>query len=114
MILMDIYFKYKKLQKICNSAQESNKEWGPELAKKIRQRLLELQAAECLADISHLPPPRLHELEGVMKNKFAVDLRHPYRLIFEPAHDPIPLRSDGGIDRSQVTAILILGVHDYH
>ncbi|KJS10716.1 MAG: hypothetical protein VR67_17755 [Peptococcaceae bacterium BRH_c8a] len=111
---MDIYFKYKKLQKACNNERESVKEWGHEIAKKVRQRLSELRAAVCLSDISHLPPPRLHELSGNRQGQYAVDLLHPYRLIFIPAHKPIPIKSDGGIDVSEVTAILIIEVEDYH
>ncbi|WP_104372708.1 type II toxin-antitoxin system RelE/ParE family toxin [Desulfocucumis palustris] len=111
---MDIYFSCAKLQKACNLEQESIKKWGPEIAKKVRQRLSELKAADSLSDISHLPPPRLHELTGERKGRFAVDLQQPFRLVFEPAHDPIPLNGSGGIDRSKITAILINGVEDYH
>ena len=45
---------------------------------------------------------------------FAIDLVHPFRLVFEPNHDPLPRRKDGGIDLEQVTAIKILEVVDYH
>ena len=43
-----------------------------------------------------------------------MDLAHPFRLIFVPNHDPIPLRDDGGIDRDRITAITITEVVDYH
>lgn len=43
-----------------------------------------------------------------------MDLDHPYRLIFEPAHDPLPQKDDGGLDWFQVTAITIVGVEDTH
>ena len=45
--------------------------------------------------------------------QFSVDLDHPYRLIFEP-EEPIPRKDDGGIDWSQVTTVVILGVEDTH
>ena len=48
------------------------------------------------------------------KSQLSVDLDHPYRLIFTPAHDPVPRLEDGGLDWSQVTAITILGVEDTH
>lgn len=110
---MDIYFKERRLQKACNSQQESIKTCGPEIAQKLRQRLAELYAADCLSDISFLPSPRLHELSGNWEGCFAVDLKHPFRLVFKPL-DPVPLNSDGGIDRDQVTSILIIEVEDYH
>lgn len=111
---MDIYYKYKKLQKACNSKEESIKTWGSATAKKVQQRLAEFRAANNLSEISHLPPPRLHELENNRKGQFAVDLQQPFRLLFESAHDPVPLSDSGGIDLCQVTAVLIIKVEDYH
>ena len=75
---------------------------------------MELRAADTLADISTLPPARCHQLSGDRAGQFAVDVRHPFRLIFEPAHDPVPRKEDGGIDLTRVTAIRILEVTDYH
>lgn len=112
---MDIVFATRKLQKICNSDKKLRRKYGERQAKRIQQRLYELHAAETLADISHLPPPRCHALVGDRAGQFAVDVVYPFRLIFEPAHDPIPCSEDGSIDRSQVTAIRILEVNeDYH
>ena len=111
---MNIVFKTKKLQKICNNDKQLQKEFGQEQAKKIRLRLDDLMAAECLQDISPFPPPRRHELVGNMKGKFSVDVKHPYRLIFEPAIQPPPLKDDRGIDLEQITVIRILGVEDTH
>ena len=90
------------------------KEHGVIRAKKLGQRLMELRAADCLADISRLPPPRCHELTGNRSGHFSVDLDHPYRLIFLPDHDPVPLTDDGGVDLRLVTSILILGIEDTH
>jgi proteic killer suppression protein len=75
---------------------------------------MELRAADTLADISMLPPARCHGLSGDRAGQFAVDVQHPFRLIFEPAHDPVPRKKDGGIDHARVTAIRILEVTDYH
>lgn len=43
-----------------------------------------------------------------------MDLDGPYRLIFEPADDPVPTKDDGGLDWSRVTTIRALGVEDTH
>ena len=43
-----------------------------------------------------------------------MDVQHPYRMILEPADDPIPTREDGSIDLERVTSIRILEVKDYH
>ena len=52
--------------------------------------------------------------EQKSSGQFAVDLKHPYRLIFKPDHNPLPRKDDGGLDLTQITAIKILGVEDYH
>ena len=84
------------------------------MAEKLMQRLFELKAADTLEDVSRLPPPRCHELGEDRKGQLAVDLVHPHRLIFSPDHDPIPEKEDGGLDWSQVTAIVIEEIVDYH
>ena len=80
----------------------------------IRRRLDELKAATTLDDINRLPGPRCHELKGNRAGQLSVDLDHPYRLIFKPANDPLPEKSDGGLDWNQITAIEITGIEDTH
>jgi proteic killer suppression protein len=111
---MDIRFNSTKLQKICSSESRMKAELGQATAGKLRQRLMELSAAATLAQISRLPPARCHEHTGDNKGKLTVDLVHPYRLVFRPNHDPVPLKPDGGLDWEQVTSILILGIEDPH
>jgi proteic killer suppression protein len=90
------------------------KKLGKECAAKLSQRLMELQAAESLSVISHLPPARCHELAGKEAGVFSVDLKHPLRLLFVPADQPIPKREDGSIDRDQVKEIEIIAIKDTH
>lgn len=75
---------------------------------------MELSAADSLADISRMPPARRHELVGDRKGVFSVDLEHPFRLLFIPANDPMPLNSQGGINLSEVTEVEIIGIEDTH
>jgi len=110
---MRISFQSRKLQKATASMGAMQKAYG-EMAVKLAQRLAELGAAASLAEMSHLPPARCHALAGDRKGQFSVDLVHPYRLIFEPDHDPVPLLPDGGIDRTAVTDIVIIEVVDTH
>jgi len=109
-----INFKTQKLEKIFNSAKKLNKKYGERIGKLIQRRMAVLRAAPTLKEVSHRRPERRHELEGNRKGAFAVDLDHPYRLIFKPNHNPLPLKNDGGVDLSKVTSITILGVEDYH
>ena len=78
------------------------------------QRMSELHAAIALSDISHLPPARLHEHSGTGKGKFSVDLEHPYRLLFIPDNEPIPVKNDGGLDKTNINKIKIVGIEDPH
>lgn len=111
---MNLTFKSKKLEKLCSSAELLIAEFGKACARKIARRLLVLEAAECLADVPHTPPDRRHELSGRRKGQFAVDARHPFRIIILPNHNPVPLKEDGGIDLTRVTSVKILEIEDYH
>ena len=84
------------------------------MARKLQQRLMELKAASCLADISRVPPPRCHQLSGDRDGLLSVDLEHPYRLLFIPANDPISFTQDGGLDWARVTEIEIVEIGDTH
>ncbi len=110
---MDIYILTRKLQKECSHAKDMEKTYGTALARKLRQRLMEIKAADTLEDISHLPPARCHELTG-RNGVYSVDLQHPYRLLFIPSSEPVPLRADGGVDRSGVTEIEVIAIEDTH
>ncbi len=111
---MIIYFRTKKLQKICNSKSYSTRICGPKMASKLQQRLFELKAATCLDDISRKPPPRCHQLSGDREGQLSVDLEHPRRLYFIPANDPIPETKDGGLDWRNVTEIEITEIFNPH
>ena len=111
---MHISFEDRKFQALCNNQRKLKKKHGDKRAKKITLRLATLAAAETLQDMRHAPG-RCHELTGDRVGQFALDLDHPYRLIFIPDHDPIPTKEDDdGIDWSAITAITILEVTDYH
>ena len=111
---MEILFKSRKMQKRMSSEAELIREYGKENAKVIMRRMVVLHAAACLADVPQRPPDRCHPLSGKRKGQYAVDTKHPYRIIIEPANNPIPLLEDGSTDTRSVTSIRILEVKDYH
>ena len=111
---MEIRIASRKLQKILNSQDRMKREYGADMAKAIMMRMAVLQGAPTLAAVPVSKPERCHRLQGDRKDRFAVDLRHPFRLLFEPDHNPLPLGQDGGIDKSRVTVISILDILDYH
>lgn len=110
---MVIVFKTARLQKECCDRKTGRKVHGPDRAKRVGKRLDDLRAAATLEVMRSLPG-RCHELTGDRAGQLAIDLDHPYRLIFEPADNPVPRKDDGGLDWSKVTSIRILEICDYH
>lgn len=51
---------------------------------KLTQRVAELAAATSLWDIKLIIAARLHPLEGLRKEQYAVDLVDPFKLAFRP------------------------------
>ena len=109
---MRIYFEDEKFEEVCRNQRQLVKKHGTVRTRKLRLHLDNLRIAETLADMRQLPG-RCHELTANRAGKFALDLDHPYRLIFQP-YPPPPLKEDGGIDWSRVTEIVILAIEDYH
>ena len=82
-------------------------------AKLIRRRLDDLRAAQTL-EIMRKLTGRCHELKGDRSGQLSIDLDGPYRLLFRPAHNPYPVKQDGGLDWTRVTAIILVGVVNTH
>ena len=95
---LEVLFSDKKLQKICSDEKLLQREYGQ----------------NALSQISPLPPPRRHQLKGDRKGQYAVDVKHPFRIVFVPANDPVPLKEDGGVDLEKVTIVEIVWIGDYH
>jgi len=110
---MEIKYGTKKLEKVLNSEALIRREYGDQNGRKIMRRLALLAAAPNLDAVPKTPPPRCHQLVVDRDETFAVDIEHPYRLLFRPM-EPIPRLSDGGIDVAAVTVIIIDGIKDYH
>jgi len=111
---MKIYFKTKKLEKVCSKKKDSVKAFGDKNSRRLLQRMMELKAADTLNDISNLPPARCHELSGNRKRQFSVDINRNYRLLFISAHNQTPEKDGGGLDKSRITEIEIIEVEDIH
>ena len=111
---MEIVFRTRKLAKTFNSLNMLQRAYGDRMARTIAMRIALLNAARTLSMVPFRPPVRRHQLRGDRDEQYAVDLVHPYRLVFEPAHEPLPRRDDSGVDTDRVTAIRIVEVIDYH
>jgi proteic killer suppression protein len=113
---MDITFNSKKLAKQLNDDKAMVKAYGAVSARKLQKILTQFHAAPNLGNFAppYSPPHRCHELTGNRKGQLSVDVEHPYRLVFEPADEPLPMREEGGLDWGKVTRIKIKKVEDTH
>jgi proteic killer suppression protein len=108
-IILNISFKTKKLEKVCSSEAKLNREYGI-LSRTIMSRLSFLKSAPNLEDVPHHPPHRRHKLKGEYQGMFAVDIKHPKRLIFQPVN----IHPDDEISLKEVVSIEIIAITDYH
>jgi proteic killer suppression protein len=106
-----IVYDNKDLEKLCLTDRLQKKQLGQAGARKLRARLADLMAAARVSDLIAGHP---HPLTGDRAGQSSLRLDGGRRLVFEPEHDPFPLRDDGSLDWSQVTAVRILFIGDYH
>ncbi len=111
---MIISFKKKQDRKTFSSEKALIKAFGQEQARKITQRLAEIQAADNLDVLRTLPQARAHELSGNRKGQISLDVKHPYRFIILPDHEDCPRKEDGGLNWKKITKVKILGIEDTH
>lgn len=98
----------------CQDRKSAVKEWGSEQGKLVLRRIDDILDAATLAELWLLPALRCHELKENREGQISIDLKHPYRLIIEPANNPIPIKEDGGLDRERITRVSLLEVVDTH
>jgi proteic killer suppression protein len=110
---MNIQYGNNKLRRQLSSASEIKKAFG-EMAKKVTRRLDEITASPNLAVLMKIPAANCHPLTGDRQGEWAVDISGNFRMIFEINQNPIPLKTDGGIDTVLITDITITGTEDYH
>ena len=110
---MDIKFSQSKLRKLANDVRKCQKEFGVKKSTLFFKRLTDLREADTLEDIRNLPG-RYHELVGDRKGQWACYLDHPYRLIFTPQENPIPVNQSGQYIWIEIVSIEIVEIVDYH
>jgi proteic killer suppression protein len=98
---VDITYKNKKIMKICTEASVARKTYGIEMSERIHQRIAEITAADSVEFMITYKIGRCHPLTQNRKGQYAVDLVHPYRLVFEKNGNEIQIAN-------------ILEIVDYH
>ncbi len=98
---LDITYKNKKIEKVCTDAKVADRTYGNEMAEKIHMRIDEIIAADTVEMMIKFRIGRCHPLTNNRKGQYAVDLVHPYRLVFEKHGDEIQI-------------VYIMEIVDYH
>jgi len=111
---VELSFRNNKLAKVLNSERELQRSYGTDNGRRIALRLQNIRDAANLEELSKLPQTRLHPLVANRKDQLSVDVKHPYRLILESAHDETPRKPDGGLDWARITKVQVVEITDTH
>ena len=98
---MEITYKNNKIRKICTDIKVAEKTYGAQMAEKIDMRIGEISAADTVEMMIQFHIGRCHPLTQNRKGQYAMDLVHPYRLVFEKNGNEIQIAN-------------ILEIVDYH
>jgi len=108
-----LHFKTKKLKNALTTDAGLAKTYST-LAKKIKQRIQQLEAADNLDTIRQISVLRLHQHIGNNKGIWSIDIQENWRILFTLGNDPIPYTQDGGVNIKEINIIRIESVNDPH
>ena len=91
---MDITYKNKKIEKVCTDAKTKEKTYGLKMAGKIHQRIDEITAVDTIEMMILFHIGRCHPLSQNRKGEYAVDLGHPYRVVYKKNGNRIQIAHD--------------------
>lgn len=111
---MEVVFHKRKDEETINDEKRLIRTYGKVAAKEIKKSWVALRSAETLKFMLDNRIRGCHCLTGDRFETFAVKDEQPYRMIF-CAENPVPRKSDGGIDVGKVEKVRVLELHyDYH
>jgi plasmid maintenance system killer protein len=93
--------------------KQVTKAHGPEVSKKLKTRLDDLDAAQNMEHMRNLPG-HWEELKNKRAGQFSARLQGGMRLIVKPQKHPPPVKPDGGLDWPAIDSIYIVEMVDYH
>lgn len=111
---MEIKFRTKRIAKLLNTRKALVQKYGDKRAKVIQRRLLDIAAAETLADLYRVQAAGLHPLKADKKGLFAVKAGGPLRLLLCPIPSPVPRAPSGREMSEEISSVWVEGVEDYH
>ena len=98
---MIIEYKSGKIRKACQVYEVAAKQYGQDAARKLHQRISEIEAADSIETLVKYHVGRCHPLKGDREGQYSMHLTEPYRLIFDEVN-------------VGVIKIRIIEVVDYH
>lgn len=98
---LEINYRTKKLEKKCENYKTAVCSYGRDMASKIAQRIGEIRAIDAVEYLVKCEIGRCHPLNGNRQGEYAMDLVHPYRLIFT-------------VENGTVQIATIMEIKDYH
>lgn len=98
---MLITYANRKIEELCTNAELSIKKLGKLRANKLKLRLVQIQAADCVDELIKYNIGGCHRLSGDRTGQYAMHLSEPYRLVFKVVGNEIEIAN-------------ILEIVDYH
>lgn len=98
---LKIRYRTKKLEKVCTDFAVAQREHGKDMARIIHQRIDQITAAPSVEMLVQYSIGRCHLLIGDRMGEYAMDLKQPYRLVFEVINE-------------EISVARILYIEDYH
>lgn len=98
---MEVKYKNKSIEKVCEDASVATKKYGRDMAEKIQKRIDQIRAVDSVEAMIQFKLGRCHPLHNNRKEQYAVDLVHPQRLVFE-------------IKGKEIQIANIMEIVDYH
>ena len=99
---LQIEYKNKSLKKVCTIANEAEKKHGQQMAKLIHLRIDQIHSFDSVEMLIQFKVGRCHQLTGNRNGQYAMDLVHPFRLIFKKRGD------------EEVQIVRIIDIANYH
>lgn len=110
---MKLSFNDAKLKRCAEDESFSVRKLGTIRSKLYLRRINDFLNADNLEELRYMPG-NYHELIGNRKGEWACNLDQPYRLIFRPIEEPIPLDNNGNYIWVEILGVEIMEIDNYH
>lgn len=88
---MQVDYKSESIRKVCTDIREAERRHGSDMAKKIHMRIDQISSASSVEEMVQGRIGRCHPLHGKRQGQYAMDLLHPWRLVFTKKGDAVQI-----------------------